>query len=413
MGKRQRHKLTAIEVSRLAKPGRHSDGGGLYVVIDDKGRKRWVFIFTSAGRRREMGLGAASGPDAVTLAQARTAADAARAMKDAGADPLDQRDRARRSAVSLRSPTRSAIPTFGEFADGYVDQHQAEWKNDKHIAQWRMTLTDYCQAIRDHRIDQIDTDAVLSVLEPIWLKVPETAQRLRGRIERVLSAARVKGLRSGENPAAWRDHLKEILPKRQKLTRGHHAAMPFDRMPEFMNALRGQNAVAARLLEFAILTATRSGEVRGVQDHEVDFNKALWTIPADRMKAGREHRVPLSAPALQLLKDRAQIVRGHLFPGLRGGPFSNMAMASVLKRLGYECTVHGFRSTFRDWASETTEFSHEVCEMALAHTIPNKAEAAYRRGDLLEKRRALMSAWSDFLSGALTRVESFRAADAA
>jgi integrase len=414
MSRRHRHKLTALEASRLVRPGRHADGGGLYLVIDGEGRRRWVFIFSVAGRRREMGLGAASGPDAVSLAGARTSADAARALKDTGIDPLDHRDNARRSAATGQL-ARSMVPTFGQFADSYVDQHRSAWKNEKHVAQWAMTLKEYCEPIRHRRIDEIDTSAVLEVLQPIWLTIPETAQRLRARIERVLSAARVKGLRVGENPAAWRDHLKEILPRRQKLTRGHHAALPFDQMPAFMLALRAQEAVAARLLEFTILTATRSGEARGVQVQEIDFEKALWAIPPGRMKAGREHRVPLSKPALELLKDRAKVVAsGHMFPGLRGGALSDMAMANVLRRMGCDFTVHGCRSSFRDWAAEATAFPHEVAEMALAHVIPNKAEAAYRRGDLLDKRRALMAAWAEYLAdGQTARVVPLRVVDAA
>jgi len=399
MTTRQLHKLKSLHVSTLAKPGRHADGGGLYLAIDKSGRRRWVFLYRFAGKRPEMGLGAASGPDAVSLADARSAAACARDLLSKGIDPLAHRNQRQveQDAERLKQEQDTATPTFGDYADNFVATHEASWRNDKHRAQWKMTLTHYCAPIRSRRIDQIDTEAALSVLKPIWTKRPETAQRLRGRMERVLDAAKVEGFRSGENPAAWRGHLAALLPKRQKLTRGHHAALPYDRMPEFMDALRAMPGTAARLLEFCILTATRSGEAFGAEWSEIDFDKAMWTIPAARMKVGREHRVPLSERAITVLEALHRTPGSRfVFPGAKKDrPLSNMAMAKVLERMGYDdFTVHGFRSTFRDWAAETTGFPHEVCEMALAHTIANKAEAAYRRGDLLEKRRELMKAWA-------------------
>jgi integrase len=327
------------------------------------------------GKRREMGLGAASGPDVVTLADARAAASAANTLKRQGIDPLDHKKSKVEAIASLKGAAQreSNVPIFGVYADAYIDRHQSAWRNDKHIAQWKTSLTQHCQPLRHRRIDDIDTQAVMSVLQPLWTKVPETAQRLRGRIERVLDAAKVEGHRSGENPARWRGHLQALLPKRQKLTRGHHAALPFDRISELMRGLRERQTVSVRLLEFCILTATRSGEARNAQKSEFDLDRAVWTIPPHRMKTGREHRVPLSDRAVEILKEMGRMKTSpFLFPSAKGGSMSYMAMTSVLKRHGYgHVTVHGFRSTFRDWASETTSFPLEVCEMALAHAITN------------------------------------------
>jgi integrase len=400
MAKRVQHKLTSLEVTRLRKPGRHGDGGGLDLVIDGKGRKRWVLRYRFGDKRRDMGLGAAEGSNAVSSADVRAAAAEARALVKAGTDPLDARAQRTQADAEERGQVErnTSAPTFGAYADAYVERHQSAWKNAKHIAQWKMTLTVHAKPIRDLKLSEIETAAVLSVLQPLWVKVPETAQRLRGRIEKVLDAAKVEGHRTGENPARWRGHLEALLPKRQKLTRGHHAALPFERMPEFMEALRSREAIAARLLEFCILTATRSGEALGAEWSEIDLGKTVWTIAPGRMKGGRAHRVPLSDRAVEILR-QTELVKGSkfAFPGRGLRPLSNMAMAQLLERMGFgEFTVHGFRSTFRDWASETTGFPHDVCEMALAHTIANKAEAAYRRGDLLEKRRELMAAWAAY-----------------
>jgi integrase len=258
-------------------------------------------------------------------------------------------------------------------------------------------LREYAAPLRRLPVDKITTDDVLSVLKPLWNEKPETASRLRGRIERVLDAAKAQGLRAGENPARWRGHLDQLLPKRQRLTRGHHAAMSYAEMPAFMDDLRARQSTAARALEFAILTAARSGEVLGLRWEEIDLDRAVWTVPANRMKAGREHRVPLSRPALKLLKAMHEGCDGKfVFPGQKPGkPLSVMALEMVLRRMKVEAvTVHGFRSAFRDWAAERTNFSNEVCEAALAHVIENKAEAAYRRGDLFDKRRKLMDAWA-------------------
>lgn len=384
---RSLHKLTAIQAAKLNKPGRHSDGGGLYLSIDESGRRRWVFMYTRAGKRVELGLGSRRD---FSLADARAEAATLRAMLASGADPKVERAR------------DDKVQTFGACADAYVEAMQPSWRNAKHAAQWKMTLTKYAAPIRERPVNDITTQDVLDVLQPLWTRTPETAERLRGRIENVLDAAKAKGLRTGENPARWRGHLNQLLPKRQRLRRGHHAALPYDLMPEFMANLRMRSAVAARALEFLILTGARSGEVLGATWDEIDLQKEIWTVPADRMKAGREHRVPLSGRAMEIIAERLEAgAVGHVFPGATSASaLSSMAMAMLLRRMKSDITVHGFRSTFRDWASETTGFSHEVCEMALAHTIANKAEAAYRRGDLFEKRRKLMQAWARYCSTA-------------
>jgi len=383
MTRRTLNRLSAKEAERLKTPGRHSDGGGLYLSIDGDGRRRWVFLYVRRGRRVELGLG--GGRD-MALASARTEATALRAMLANGEDPKAARTR------------NDSVPTFGECADAYVEAMHLSWRNAKHAAQWRMTLKTYAKPIRDRLVDDITTQDVLDILQPLWMRVPETAKRLRGRIENVLDAAKARGQRSGENPARWRGHLDQLLPKRRRLTRGHHAALAYDDIPTFMAELRVRPAVAARALEFTVLTACRTCESLGAVWDEIDLEKKLWTIPASRMKAAKEHRVPLSQRSMEIVAAmRERGTEGHVFPGPRPKqPLSTMAMAMLLRRMRSGITVHGFRSSFRDWASEGTGFSHEVCEMALAHTISNKAEAAYRRGDLFEKRRKLMEAWTSY-----------------
>jgi integrase len=383
VGTRTLNKLSATAVARLKTPGRHSDGGGLYLSIDESGRRRWVYMYTRGGKRSELGLG--GGRD-LSLANARTEAAALRAVLAAGGDPRGARAKDKKQL------------TFGECADTYIEAMRPSWRNAKHAAQWTMTLTKYCTSIRGRLVDSLTTEDILSVLRPLWKRTPETAERLRGRIENVLDAAKAKGLRSGDNPARWRGHLDQLLPRRQRLSRGHHAALPYTDLPAFMSDLRAREAVAARALEFVILTAARTSEVLDAKWNEIDLEGKVWTIPAQRMKAGREHRVPLSARAVEILGELEKLRNGdHVFPANKPDkPLSSMAMAMLLRRMKAEITVHGFRSTFRDWASEATGFPHEVCEMALAHTIANKAEAAYRRGDLFEKRRKLMEAWARF-----------------
>lgn len=392
------NKLSARTVETATEPRRYSDGGNLYLSISPNGGKRWVFFYRFQGKQREMGLGSAA-KGGVPLAKARELAGAARLLLASDLDPLE--------AKKARKQAEREIPSFGEFADGYIANHRSKWRNDKHAAQWAMTLTEYCAPIRPLAVNTIDTEAVLKVLQPIWSKLPETASRLRGRIENVLDAAKAKGYLTGENPARWRGHLKTLLPARQRLTRGHHAALAYDRLPAFIEALRGRKSTAALALELAILTACRSGEVLNARWSEFDLEKAVWTIPAQRMKAGMEHRVPLTGRALAILRPLREARQGdYVFQGTGSGkPLSSMAMAMQLRRMKRDdLTVHGFRSTFRDWASEQTSFPHETCEHALAHRISDKAEAAYRRGDQFEKRRKLMDAWASFCLGGKANV---------
>lgn len=397
------NRLTAIEVEKLTTPGRHADGGNLYLVISPSGSRKWVFFYRlGAGVRREMGLGAA-GKGAVSLAEARQKAEECRRWLREGRDPIE----------ASKAADARAVPTFGAFADEYIETHGPKFRNAKHLAQWKMTLGDaYCASIRPKRLDAIGTEEVLEVLKPIWQKVPETAARLRGRIENVLDAAKARGFRSGENPAAWRGHLKTLLPARQRLTRGHHAALAYDDLPAFMAALRAREGLASRALELCILTASRSGEVLGARWDEFDLEKKIWTVPAIRMKAGHTHRIPLSARALDIVKSIPRLDDNpHVFPGQKAGkPLSTMAMEMQLRRMKRDdITVHGFRSTFRDWASEVSSFPHETAEHALAHRISDKAEAAYRRGDQFEKRRQLMEAWANWCEPKAANVIRFKA----
>jgi integrase len=380
---RKINRLNARAVATIAKFGRHSDGGGLYLSISPNGGRRWVFLFRWHGKPTEIGLGSARD---VSLGRARELAARCRAQVAEGINPKD-----------ARKPSEGA--TFGECADRVIEAMRPSWRNGKHAAQWEMTLREYAAPLRSLPVDKITTDDVLSVLKPLWNKKPETASRLRGRVERVLDAAKARGLRSGENPARWRGHLDQLLPKRQRLTRGHHAAMSYSDLPAFMSDLQARQATAALALQFVILTAARSGEVLGASWDEIDLDRAIWTVPAARMKAGREHRVPLSRRALVIVKGMNESRSGDfVFSGQKpGNPLSVMALEMVLRRMKIEnATVHGFRSAFRDWAAESTNFTNEVCEAALAHVIENKAEAAYRRGDLFDKRRKLMEAWAAF-----------------
>ncbi|KAA2241164.1 tyrosine-type recombinase/integrase [Salinarimonas soli] len=384
-------RLSARDVATKTEPGRHADGDGLYLVVDAGGARRWVFLYRQNGRLKEMGLGSTN---AVSLAEARAKAAECRKQRASGLDPIAAR-RAQKAA-------KDAQLTFGAFADALVDELAPGFRNAKHLAQWRMTLKEYAAPLRAKTVDGISTDDVLAVLAPLWTKRPETASRLRGRIERVLDAARARGLRSGENPARWRGHLDQLLPRRKKLTRGHHAAMPFREVPAFVRGLREREGVASLALEFCILTAARSGEVFGARWSEIDRKAKVWTIPAERMKGGREHRVPLTDRALEILAAVETIrTSDYVFPGQRKGrPLSTMAMEMLLRRMKIEnATVHGFRSSFRDWAGESTSFPRDVAEAALAHVVGDETERAYRRSDALEKRRRLMAAWAGFVGG--------------
>lgn len=414
MPKKLHNALTPLAVKN-AKPGRHADGGGLHLLVKDSGARSWVFRYMLHGKTRDIGLGAA-GPAGISLANARDLAAALRLKVKSGTDPLAEREKAEIAARAEAQATMIAGITFRKVAEAYIAANEESWRNSKHRQQWRNTLETYVYPIiGDVAAGDIGTEHVLQIIEPIWKDKPETASRIRGRVETILDAAKVRGYRSGENPARWRGHIAQILPARAKLTRGHHKALPYEDVPKFMEALRKREAVAALALEFTILTATRTSEALGALKSEFDIDKAIWTIPAARMKAGKEHRVPLSPRALEIVT-AMQIASGEwLFPGTKSGRLSSMAMSMLLKRMNVDATVHGFRSSFRDWSAERTSYAHEVCEMALAHTIGNKSEAAYRRGDLFEKRRRLMSDWAAFCaSGAESgaNVTPIRQADA-
>jgi integrase len=382
-------KLNARQVATLNRTGRHSDGGGLYLVIGPGASRRWAFIFRWRGKLKEMGLGSLA---SVSLADAREKASEARRTLAGRRNPIEDR-RAQHAA-------RDAAVTFGAFADDLMKDLAHGFRNEKHRAQWAMTLATYAAQLRSMKLDDIATADVLAVLRPLWQTKAETASRLRGRIERVLDAARAKGLRSGENPARWRGHLDALLPPRHKLARGHHAAMSYDDVSAFIGRLRGSESVSGLALEFLILTAARTAEVLGARWDEIDLDAKLWTIPAARMKAGREHRVPLTPRALSILKETGSIRTGEfVFPGQRPGKsLSVTALRMVLRRLRLkDITVHGFRSAFRDWGGNETSFPREIAEAALAHTIGDMTERAYRRSDALEKRRKLMLAWAGFI----------------
>ena len=384
---RPMNRLSARTVATVKTPGRHADGGGLYLHVDPSLAKRWVFVFQWRGKRREMGFGCAQ---LVSLAAARDAALDARRMVASGVNPITARQTVHR------------VVTFREVADDVLAALEVSLTNPKHHAQWRTSLTVMAKALQSLPVDEITTDDVLDVLRPVWRRTPVTGSRLRGRIERVLDAAKAKGLRQGDNPARWRGHLDVLLPKNKRLVRGHHAAMPVEQLSAFMRALRDRPAVAARALEFTILTAARTGESLRARWSEVDLKAGVWVVPAERMKARVEHRVPLTAAALSVLAEVRPLLGAAkdvwVFPSQDGRrPLSQMSMLMLMRRMDVEdCTVHGFRSTFRDWAGDFTDFPRELIEAALAHTIGNAVERAYRRSDAFAKRQKLMQAWAGF-----------------
>jgi len=396
MPRKLNHALTPLTVKN-AKAGRHADGGGLNLLVKDSGARSWVFRFMLDGKSRDLGLGTAAGPDKISLAKDRDLAAALRVKVKAGIDPLAERQRKATEAVSAAQAAQIARITFKHVAEAHIAANEGSWRNDKHRQQWRNTLATYVYpVIGDLPVADIGTAHVLQIVEPIWQDKPETASRVRGRIETLLDAAKARGYRESENPARWRGHMAQILPARTKLSRGHHKAMAYAELPTFMGQLRAREAMAEMALEFVILTAARTSEVLGATWGEVDLDKAIWTIPPARMKAGKEHRIPLSPRAIEILKAVKPMGKDWLFPTDKGGKLSGMAMSMLLRRMKLDCTVHGFRSAFRDWSAECTGYTHEVCEMALAHSIGNKAEAAYPRGDLFEKRRRLMSEWATY-----------------
>jgi integrase len=395
MPKKLSNALTPLAVKN-AKPGRHADGGGLHLLVKDSGARSWVYRFMLGGKSRDVGLGAA-GVGGISLAAARDARDALRIKVKAGTDPLEERQRRAADAIAEAQIAKVAGITFKSVSEIYMESNWDSWRNDKHRHQWKSTMATYVYpVIGDLPVAKVGTTHVLQILEPMWRSKSETASRVRGRIETILDAAKARGYREGENPARWRGHIAQILPARARLTRGHHKAMPYESVPAFFAALHQREAIAALALEFTILTAARTGEVIGAKWDEIDLDKAVWTIPAHRMKAGKEHRVPLSLRAFEILKSTQELRKESLFPTARGGALSGMAMAMLLRRIGVDVTVHGFRSSFRDWCAECTGYAHEVAEMALAHTIDNKVERAYRRGDLFEKRRRLMDDWATY-----------------
>jgi integrase len=387
------HRVSKSKIEKTTKRGLHADGGGLYLQVAANGSRSWLFRYARRDRTRHVGLGPTH---AIDLDGARAKARECRRLLHDGIDPLEHKN-GQRLTAQLEA---AKAMTFDQCAEAYVDAHATGWKNAKHIAQWRSTLKTYVTPkFGSLPVQAIDTTLVMRALDPIWKTKPETASRLRGRIEAILGWASVRGYRQGENPARWKGHLDQLLPARGKVRAvEHHSALPYAEIGAFMADLRSREAVAARALEFLILNASRTSEVLLARWAEIDFGDQIWTIPAERMKGKREHRVPLSDAALAVLEKMKAIRDGdYIFPGTKGGrPLSNMSMLKLLERMDYgNLTAHGFRSTFRDWAAERTNFMNEVVEMALAHTIASKAEAAYRRGDLFEKRRTLMEVWAE------------------
>ena len=382
--------LSARTVAAIKEPGRYADGGNLYFKVDSDGSRRWVLFFRFQGRMREMGLG---GYPSVSLKAVREIAATLREQLAAGLDPIEAR-REFRAAENGRL-------TFGGAARDLIASKGTAWRNEKHRAQWRQTLSVLASDLTDRPADAIKTADVLAILKPIWTETPETAQRLRGRIEAVLDFARCHGAlpQDAPNPARWKGHLEHLLPRASKLTRGHHKALPYADVPAFVIRLREQKGIAALALGFTILTAARSGETRGAAWTEIDLEAKLWTIPANRMKGGREHRVPLSDCAIEILREVRPLGGALVFPGLRGKPLSDMSLSAVLRRMNVNATVHGFRSSFGDWCGNETQVPREVAEAALAHTVADQTERAYRRSDALAKRAALMATWEAYCTG--------------
>jgi integrase len=389
------HRLTVKEVQALG-PGWHCDGGGLYAFVAAPGQGSWVYRYSG----KNMGLGSIS---VVSLAEARDRAHACRQLRAAGVDPRAKRE-AERAAAKVAA---AKAVTFDQCAASYIKAHGPGWRNPKHRQQWSNTLATYCSPVIGHLpVGAVDVGLVLQILEPIWTEKPETAGRVRGRIEIVLDWARARGHRTGENPARWKGTLDMLLPRRSKVRQvRHHPALAYAELPAFMAELRERPGVAVRALEFTILTAARSGETRGATFAEIDLAAKLWTVLGKRMKGGRDHRVPLCARALQIVGEMAAEARKRasdidalpIFHGARRSrPLSDMSITAVLRRMNLDVVPHGFRSTFKTWAAERTNFPREVAEAALAHAIGDKVEAAYQRGDLFDKRRRLMIAWEGF-----------------
>jgi integrase len=388
---RDSNRLSAVMVAKKTKPGRYGDGNGLVLQISKWRTKAWLFRYERDGRERQMGLGPVS---VLTLAEARETARECRKMLLNGIDPIDTR---RSDRMQARVEAARGV-TFRQCAEAYIAAHEAGWRNEKHRAQWKATLSTYAYPIVGNlSVAMVDTALVVKVIEPIWASKPETGGRVRGRIESILDWAKVRGFRAGDNPAQWRGHLDKLLPSRRKVRAvKHHAALPYAEIPAFMQQLRNRDGISARALELTIMTALRTGEVIGARWPEFETKAKVWIIPAKRMKGGREHRVPLSDRVIKLLSSLPR-EGDFVFPGARKGePISNMAMLELMRGMRPGYVPHGCRSTFRDWAAEMTNYPNHVVEMALAHVVGDKVEAAYRRGDLFEKRRRLMAEWERY-----------------
>ena len=394
---RKAAELSPLSISRLKEPGLWAVGGvaGLYLHVNDRGARSWILRVVVGDKRRDMGLGGY--PD-IGVADARQKAREARLKIEQGIDPILLRKQAKSELMALQATDK----TFEQAAGEYIKIHADSWSNDKHRKQWESTLAAYAfPVVGKLSLRHIRQEHILKILEPIWTTKTETATRVRGRIESILDWAKVKGLRTGENPAAWKGHLDHMLPAPTRLKNVEHlAAVPVREMPGFMVKLRQASGTAAQALEFLILTAARSGEVRGITWQEVSLEDALWIVPAERMKMKKEHRVPLSDRAMSILKSQPRIDENPLvFPAPRGSQMSDATMSAVLKRMGVDATVHGFRSSFRDWCGDYTNYPRDLAEQCLAHGADDPVEAAYRRGDALERRREIMNEWSKFVAG--------------
>jgi integrase len=385
------NRLSAVKVQKAKQPGMYADGGGLYLRVADGGSKQWIYRYVTAGRPRDMGIGPVH---VLTLTEARERAREAAKLRLDGIDPIAHKHE-RRAAAAVAA---ASAMTFRQCAEGFIRDNEASWSNAKHRLEWERSLAKYAFPVLGNLpVAAIDTPLVLKVVKPIWQHVPKTASKVRGRIDNILGWATVHHYRSGDNPARWHGHLEHALPAVEKGE--HHAAMPYADVPAFMAKLRQQTSVPAKCLELVILTAARLGEALGATWNEVDFDNRAWIVPASRMKAHEEHRVPLSAAAIAVLRELHAIRHSdYVFPGAHTGKAigKNGPLKLLNEITGNGATVHGFRSSFRDWAAERTNFPREVAEMALAHAIPDAVEAAYRRGDLFEKRRRLMDAWADY-----------------